>query len=145
MGNNLGQIISSRQKSLKLTQEKLVDMIEHSPGLIGQVERGETNPSYETLCRLKNVLQFNLNDAYSMNEAKEFTANAEVGYLMNQWDNDKQDFLLEFFCLLNERFLGQKMRQYRRSSRKNENTSSVFKQLKVINTMEPHILQFLNN
>ena len=99
MGNNLGQIISSRRKSLKLTQEKLVDMIEHSPGLIGQVERGETNPSYETLCRLKNALQFNLNDAYSMNEAKEFTANAEVGYLMNQWDNDKQDFCWNFLLV----------------------------------------------
>lgn len=107
MDNNLGQIISSRRKSLKLTQEKLADMIERSPGLIGQIERGETNPSYETLCRLKNVLQFDLDDAYSMNEAREFTAIAEVGYLMNQWDDDKQEFLLEFARLLNERFPSQ--------------------------------------
>ena len=63
MNNNFGQIISSRRKSLKLTQEKLADMIERSPGLIGQIERGETNPSYETLCRLKDVLQFDLDDA----------------------------------------------------------------------------------
>lgn len=104
MNNNFGQIISSRRKSLKLTQEKLADMIERSPGLIGQIERGETNPSYETLCRLKDVLQFDLDDAYSADVTSEFTAIAEVGYLMNQWDSDKQEFLLEFARLLNERF-----------------------------------------
>lgn len=104
MNNNFGQIISSRRKSLKLTQEKLADMIERSPGLIGQIERGETNPSYETLCRLKDVLQFDLDDAYSMDVTSEFTAVTEVGYLMNQWDSDKQEFLLEFARLLNERF-----------------------------------------
>ena len=49
MNNNFGQIISSRRKGLKLTQEKLADMIERSPGLIGQIERGESMPSVETL------------------------------------------------------------------------------------------------
>ena len=115
MNNNFGQIISSRRKSLKLTQEKLADMIERSPGLIGQIERGETNPSYETLCRLKDVLQFDLDDAYSADVTSEFTAIAEVGYLMNQWDSDKQEFLLEFARLLNERFPNQNVNVERES------------------------------
>lgn len=110
MDNNLGKIISSHRKSLKLTQEKLADMIERSPGLIGQIERGETKPSYETLCRLKEVLQFDLDDAYSMNDSKEFTAIAEIGYLMNRWDTNKQEFLLEFARLLNERFPSQNVK-----------------------------------
>ena len=115
MNNNFGQIISSRRKSLKLTQEKLADMIERSPGLIGQIERGETNPSYETLCRLKDVLQFDLDDAYSADVSSEFTAIAEVGYLMNQWDSDMQEFLLEFARLLNERFPNQNVNVERES------------------------------
>ena len=110
MDNNLGKIISSRRKSLKLTQEKLADMIERSPGLIGQIERGETKPSYETLCRLKEVLQFDLDDAYSMDDPEKFTAIAEIGYLMNQWDTNKQEFLLEFARLLNERFPSQNVK-----------------------------------
>ena len=60
MENNIGQIISSRRKYLKMTQEQLADKIERSPGLIGQIERGETRPSFETLCRLKEVLLFDL-------------------------------------------------------------------------------------
>ncbi len=104
MENNIGQIISSRRKYLKMTQEQLADKIERSPGLIGQIERGETRPSFETLCRLKEVLLFDLDEAYSSKPQKESQAVAEVGFLMNQWNGDKQQFLLEFARLLNNRF-----------------------------------------
>lgn len=101
MDNNIGQIISSRRKSLNLTQEKLADMVGRSPGLIGQIERGETNPSFETLCRLKDILLFDLDSAPTSAEQPASKIVAEVDYLMNQWNIEKQMFLLEFARLLN--------------------------------------------
>lgn len=102
MDNNIGQIISSRRKSLNLTQEKLADMVGRSPGLIGQIERGETNPSFETLCRLKDILLFDLDSAPTSAEQPASKIVAEVDYLMNQWNIEKQMFLLEFARLLNK-------------------------------------------
>lgn len=52
----LGQRIRRERKKLSLTQEQLAEMTGVSHAYIGQIERGERNPTLETLVNLANRL-----------------------------------------------------------------------------------------
>ena len=103
MKNNIGQIVHERRKSLNLTQEQLAEKIDRAPGLIGQIERGETKPSFQTMMRLKETLMFDTNSAYEDDSCSDYSSQ-ELNYLMNGWNEEKQRFLLEFARLINEYF-----------------------------------------
>jgi transcriptional regulator with XRE-family HTH domain len=104
MADNLGQIVYSRRKSLNLTQEKLAEKIGRSTALVGQIERGCTKPSFETLRRLKEVLMFDIDDACSDGEPDNAEISRELGCLISSWDGKKQTFFLEVARLVNEYF-----------------------------------------
>lgn len=48
----LGGKIREKRKLLGITQEDLAECVNVSPAMIGQIERGRTMPSVETLCAL---------------------------------------------------------------------------------------------
>lgn len=103
MKSNIGQIVYERRKSLNLTQEQLAEKIDRSPGLIGQIERGETKPSFQTMMRLKEILMFDANSVYENSYRSDYSSR-ELDCLMSGWDKEKQEFLLEFARMLNEHF-----------------------------------------
>lgn len=103
MKSNIGQIVYERRKSLNLTQEQLAEKIDRSPGLIGQIERGETKPSFQTMMRLKEILMFDANSVYENSYRSDYSSR-ELDCLMSGWDEEKQEFLLEFARMLNEHF-----------------------------------------
>ena len=56
INNRLGGVIKEKRKVKKITQEQLAEKLDVSPGFVGQVERGETLPSVETLEQIINLL-----------------------------------------------------------------------------------------
>lgn len=54
--DRLGGVIKEKRKVKKITQEQLAEKLDVSPGFVGQVERGETLPSVETLEQIINLL-----------------------------------------------------------------------------------------
>lgn len=53
---HLGQRIREERTKYRLTQEQLAEAAEINESYIGQVERGEKNPSLETLVSIANSL-----------------------------------------------------------------------------------------
>jgi len=52
----LGQRIREERTKYRLTQEQLAEVAEVNESYVGQVERGEKNPSLETLVSIANSL-----------------------------------------------------------------------------------------
>ena len=100
MENQLSLLVYSRRKSLGLTQDQLAAKIGRSVALVGQIERGQTNPSLETLRRLKSVLLFGLDEVCSPPTPMSAAA-FEISCLMESWDEEQQTFLLEIARLIN--------------------------------------------
>lgn len=103
MKNTLAELILSRRKSLGLTQKQLAAKIGRSVALVGQIERGQTNPSLETLRRLKSVLRFDLEEVCASPTPMSATA-FEISCLMESWDEEQQTFLLEIARLINTQY-----------------------------------------
>ena len=57
---NLGKKIKNRRKVLKIRQEDLAEISEVALRTIVSIERGEGNPSLETLLKLADVLGMEL-------------------------------------------------------------------------------------
>lgn len=53
---HLGQRIREERTKYRLTQEQLAEVAEVNQSYVGQVERGEKNPSLETLVSIANSL-----------------------------------------------------------------------------------------
>ena len=65
---NIGEIIRSRRKSLKMSQNQLADSANVSQGYIADLENGKVkNPTIQTVVRIAAVL--NLNNEQLLNEA----------------------------------------------------------------------------
>ena len=58
----VGARMQSKRKELRITQEKLAEMIDKSVRLVVDVERGVAGMSIETLLRTCNVLKITPND-----------------------------------------------------------------------------------
>jgi len=58
----IGNIIKNRRKELKITQSYLAELVELNERTITRLERGQSNPSFEVLLKLSDVLglEFNL-------------------------------------------------------------------------------------
>lgn len=59
--NNISEILGQRirfyRKQRKLSQEKLSELSDLHPTYIGQIERGEKNPSIESVYKISQALQ----------------------------------------------------------------------------------------
>ncbi len=56
----MGKRIRDKRNELKLTQEKVAEMIDISPSHVGEIERGTSVCSVEVLVNLATVLDLNL-------------------------------------------------------------------------------------
>jgi len=61
MENKFGAIIKDKRKLFGLSQEQLAEKIGKTPSFVGQIERGVSLPSYETLSQIVQVLAIDAN------------------------------------------------------------------------------------
>lgn len=61
----LGERIRSFRKAGRLSQESLSELADIHPTYLGQIERGEVNPSTKTLFRISHALGISLSELFS--------------------------------------------------------------------------------
>ena len=59
---DLGRRIRSKRRALRLTQEKLAERAGLSFAFIGHIERGTRIPSFHTVCKIADALDFSLDE-----------------------------------------------------------------------------------
>jgi len=77
MGNKIGAVIRAKRVELSYTQEELAALVGVTPSTIGQIERGDIYPKFETLEKLTLTLAIDANayfydSNYDNNEAGEY-------------------------------------------------------------------------
>jgi transcriptional regulator with XRE-family HTH domain len=58
------------RRSMDLTQEQLADQVGVSLNFIGQLERGESAPSFETVQKIAEVLEVDVSEFFLPSEKK---------------------------------------------------------------------------
>lgn len=67
----IGQSIKARRKELNFTQDKLAKKLDMSQGYLADIENGKAkNPSLDTLGKIADALQINLNRLFSAIETE---------------------------------------------------------------------------
>ena len=56
----IGKRIKEKRKELKLTQERLSEILDVSPSYVSEIERGTSIASLATMCKISNALDLNL-------------------------------------------------------------------------------------
>lgn len=95
----LARTIWNRRQVLKMSQEQLAEKIDKSTGFIGQLERGESLPSLETLQNLIHCLGIDASALFSDTQPSPDDTR-EILALMAQMSPAKREFLLKFARLL---------------------------------------------
>ena len=97
----LAKIIRTRRLDMGLSQEQLAEKIDKSTSFIGQVERGECLPKFDTLQALVACLGIDANELFS---DKPITRDdlAELFDLALHMDENKRSLLIEFARLLHK-------------------------------------------
>ena len=93
-----GAILDKRTK-LKLSQEQLAEMIGVSNSFVGQVERGESSVSVDTLYNFIRCLELDANYLFYGSISNQ-TGLDELCLIASQMDNKKCAFLIEYARLL---------------------------------------------
>lgn len=94
-------VLRNGRMRMDMSQEQLAEKIEKTPGFIGQVERGESMPSLETLQALVSCLGIDANTLFT-EHSEPTTEYDEVRSLMSYMDQKKRALLLEFAKLLHK-------------------------------------------
>lgn len=63
---NIGVIIRKRRKELKMTQERLGDLVNLTPKYIQYIESGLRNPSLKTLNKIAKALETKIRDLFPL-------------------------------------------------------------------------------
>lgn len=61
MNNRIGVAVKAKRKAFGYSQEELAEKIGKTPSFIGQIERGTSLPSLETLAQLTQLLAIDAN------------------------------------------------------------------------------------
>lgn len=95
----LSQMIRDKRKELSISQEKLAEMMGVTPSFVGQVERGESLPSVETLFAFVRCLNLDVNSLFYgiMDSQKDID---EICNLAQQMDDRKRLLVVEYVRLL---------------------------------------------
>lgn len=99
--SRLANIIKNRRQEMKMSQEHLADLIDKTPGFIGQVERQESLPSLEPLSSIIQHLGIEANEIFTGSSVPPDDCSAIIA-MMQQMDNNKRHLLLEIARLLLE-------------------------------------------
>lgn len=97
----LAKIIRTRRLDMGLSQEELAEKINKSTSFIGQIERGECFPKFETLQALVACLGIDANELFT---DKPITRDdvTELFDLALHMDENKRLLLIEFARLLHK-------------------------------------------
>ena len=97
----LAKIVRARRHDMGLSQEQLAEKIDKSTSFIGQIERGECFPKFETLQDLVTCLGIDANELFS---DKPITHDdlTDLFYFASKLDEKKRALLIEFARLLHK-------------------------------------------
>lgn len=99
MATRIGNVIKAKRKMYGFSQEVLAEKIGKSTGYIGQVERGETLPSIQTLALLIEVLGIDANTLF-YNDSQSPYISSEIAIRTARLNPKKQEFILGIVDLL---------------------------------------------
>ena len=91
--NEIGKRIKTKRLELKLTQEKLAEMTDLTETYIGAIERSTSKCSIETLVKIAQVLNMNLD--YLILGTNITNVNNRFSELMQDMSKDKQKLYIE--------------------------------------------------
>lgn len=97
----LAKIIRTRRHEMGLSQEQLAEKIDKSTSFIGQVERGECFPKFETLQALVACLGIDANELFTDNPITRDDL-TELFNIALHMDENKRSLLIEFARLLHK-------------------------------------------
>lgn len=97
----LAKIIRTKRLDLGLSQEQLAEKIDKSTSFIGQIERGECFPKFETLQALVVCLGIDANDLFVERPITRDDL-SELFNLTLQMEDNKRSLLVEFARLLHK-------------------------------------------
>lgn len=99
----LGQRIREERTKYRLTQEQLAEAAEVNESYVGQVERGEKNPSLETVVSIANSLGVTVD--YLLHEEVNVEPNSLINELISiakDKDPDELRLMLNIFRMISE-------------------------------------------
>ena len=97
----LAKIIRTRRIEMGLSQEQLAEKIDKSTSFIGQVERGECFPKFDTLQALVTCLGIDANELFADKPLSRDNI-SELFDLALHMDENKRSLLIEFARLLHK-------------------------------------------
>ena len=93
----IGTIIKEFRKRNGYTQEQLAELVEITPGFLGQIERDETYPNVENLNKIIHVLNMDANYIFykhkMITSESEFILN-EINILLENLSYPEQEYVL---------------------------------------------------
>ena len=100
----LGSMIQKKRKEIGLSQEKLAESIGKTAGYIGQLERGESNPSYFTLKELIRILNLDARLVFAETDYSEqnSTLKDECDQMLLRFSPKQQEVALEALKLISK-------------------------------------------
>jgi transcriptional regulator with XRE-family HTH domain len=89
----MGRNIRDVRKTLKMTQEKLSDLVDLSTVFISQIENGSGKPSLETMYKISLALNIPIDDLVK-NTDKDLTTNvSEINSLLTSRSNSEIQYV----------------------------------------------------
>jgi len=95
-----GETVRNARTEMNLSQEKLAEKIGKSTGLIGQIERGETEPSFSSFCDLVLTLNLDANKILNENDTIKSDSYTNSLKILIERMTPNQTFLLYKIALL---------------------------------------------
>lgn len=93
--------IRSKRRALNMSQEELAEKINKTTGFIGQIERGESLPSVDTLQNLVNCLGIDIKALLSNEDMPKSDFDTMYTLMLNM-NEKKRTILLEFAKMLHQ-------------------------------------------
>ena len=101
LGEKIGVMIREKRNSQHLTQEELAEKVNLSTGMIGQIERGETMPSIESLDAIIKELGIDPRSLFGDTPLQN-TELAELYMIASRMNLDQQRLLLKIARAIRE-------------------------------------------
>lgn len=99
--DRLGNMIRNRRTTQKITQEKLAERVNVTTSMIGQIERGETMPSIETLGALITQLDIDPKELFQGTPPKD-SAYAELCTVIYKMNPSQRKTLLKIAKIIRD-------------------------------------------
>lgn len=96
----IGRRIRSEREKLNLTVEKLSEIMDLTPNYLGKVERGEKNPSLQTLVKISNCLRVSIAYHIYGEVQKEFIDTTELGELIAKCPKQEINFIADMIKIV---------------------------------------------